>query len=1408
MASDEKSLKRFSGEDDDAGKQLRKWKMWCNAKMATMKDLQAKQRGPWVYTLLDGKALEACEHLKLEDLMKENGDEDLWKLLSSRFPEKEPLDLMGESLGEVFGLVAMEGESAKQWTARVKEVCDRCARRASVDFPTAARGWLVLNCAGLSDEQKAIIKAKTQGKLEYDEVAAAFRSCFPMYKAPGSKVRRVIGAMPAEAEVDESSQLDSFDDVEAFLADHDAATQGESADAQELSEGEAAEALAVTWKERRQEISRVSKARKFGATRSLRTDINELKARTRCRKCNKLGHWARECQEGKSHNSGSKSSSHEDSSTGAGSVQFVGAAEAFVGHVASGLLSSPGQGIVDSGCGRTLIGAETLERMSEMLRNNGHPGPEVYACESLFRFGNGAVEKATKSSRIPVGIAGKSGIIDAAIISGKAPLLLGRPTLEKLKVQIDFKNAKITMLDLPPKELQTNAAGQIVIDMLEFGEAPQSQVPASSTSPQDRPVKKKITLKPKGCRCLLAQIKQCESKSKSKITVAELFSPPRFSAYLGEHGKSGRAYDLKTGYDLLDKTVQKKVDQELEELRPDLLIVSPPCTHEGGWDHLNKCFRSPLQIALIVRENRIRRQFCTDQIRKQLQRGGDFLLEHPWGSAFWDDDGLESLRRKYGIFRVDMCAYNLKCPDSNLPIRKATGLMCSRLIAPYMKQCPGCTEHQVVAGQLSNGMRRSTFVAKYTPQFVQSVLQALAMVGLREVAIPEKARLTDLGVECLAGEEIEPVQPDAVPEPSEQPDKIQQAVFKLHKNLGHPATEDLVRMLKHAGASSQAIKAAKELTCSVCANHVQASSALPANVPRVLDFNSQVGLDVKYLPSWKPGKTIRCVNIVDYASSLQIVVPIFQHETSDIIKGVLRDNWISWAGVPEFLITDPHKPNVGEVVASYCQDLGIKQLSTAAEAHFQLGKVERHGQWFQHIFERVCDQVRPSNDEEWIDCVIQTQTAKNSLISQSGASPYQHVFGRNPKVPHDLLQEEPDVAASDAVMLESPLARSQEIRQAARRSVLEAQDSRALRAALHAQPRPHKEFKSGDWVYYWRTQKWESGKLIRGGRWHGAAMVLGRIGRNLVVAHKRSLFRCAPEQLRFATNQEQQVAEFPESELLGIRNLLERGQFPKSQFTDLVSHGNPPEPEIVQQSLHDAAPRARTAAEVRDVEIRPETPERPSLPGSASDLPEQSMEPEGNGSQYAPVRYRHRQKVPEVVYQRPVNNPNENVGPIISPLIRPPDSLGDDFHEFMHDLGADQTMTIPQEDSPRGTATKREADAGDMPDASPTSRPRLHTDLDPDASLMCTPVEPNQKEVPTFSCYMASFLQKRCQKEIPPSGNEHQLQAEVDAAKTTEWETLIGKGAFQVWTGKKAAQIKREHADRFNRQSFCHRRKE
>ena len=100
--SDDKALKRFNGESEDPGTDLKRWKAWAAAKLATLKDIKPIQKGPWLFTLLDGSAYEAVEHFSLEDIAIEDGDRKVWEALHSRFPEKEPLDQMGEVLGEVF----------------------------------------------------------------------------------------------------------------------------------------------------------------------------------------------------------------------------------------------------------------------------------------------------------------------------------------------------------------------------------------------------------------------------------------------------------------------------------------------------------------------------------------------------------------------------------------------------------------------------------------------------------------------------------------------------------------------------------------------------------------------------------------------------------------------------------------------------------------------------------------------------------------------------------------------------------------------------------------------------------------------------------------------------------------------------------------------------------------------------------------------------------------------------------------------------------------------------------------------------------------------------------------------------------------------------------------------------------
>ena len=244
-SSDGQGLKRFSGEDDDPGKALKRWRTWAMAKLMTFKDLKQEARGPWLLTLLDGRAWDAVEHLTLEELATKEGEKRLWQTLQERFPEKEQHDVLGEVLGEVFSLAAADQESMKTWTGRVRETLDRCARKASVEFPTEAKGWVALHCAGLTEEQKAIVKAKTQGDLDLEKVSAALRSCFPLYKATGRK--KATGAYPVIMEAaDDSVPSETFDsslafqDVEAFLADHQQSPDIEDEEDLVLSEGEAA----------------------------------------------------------------------------------------------------------------------------------------------------------------------------------------------------------------------------------------------------------------------------------------------------------------------------------------------------------------------------------------------------------------------------------------------------------------------------------------------------------------------------------------------------------------------------------------------------------------------------------------------------------------------------------------------------------------------------------------------------------------------------------------------------------------------------------------------------------------------------------------------------------------------------------------------------------------------------------------------------------------------------------------------------------------------------------------------------------------------------------------------------------------------------------------------------------------
>ena len=90
-------------------------------------------------------------------------------------------------------------------------------------------------------------------------------------------------------------------------------------------EHEIADILAVSWREKRQELNKLRQARQFhkeaDTRKTYRIEVEELKKRTRCHRCKKIGHWAKERKAPR--NNVPKPAASSGSTHAAGCVQAV-----------------------------------------------------------------------------------------------------------------------------------------------------------------------------------------------------------------------------------------------------------------------------------------------------------------------------------------------------------------------------------------------------------------------------------------------------------------------------------------------------------------------------------------------------------------------------------------------------------------------------------------------------------------------------------------------------------------------------------------------------------------------------------------------------------------------------------------------------------------------------------------------------------------------------------------------------------------------------------------------------------------------------------------------------------------------------------------------------------------------------
>ena len=214
-----------------------------------MPTLTKEARGQFVYSMLDGDALTAVERLEFAEFAIDGGENWIVNMLEARKPDKDPIDRAGKALFDMFEVSAKEGERLSEWSARAESVFHACQRDAGIAFSNMVKGYLCLHRCGLSD------------MYEIASIAPALRSCFPEYRVPKMAWKTCT-----------------------------------------LDEDEVQEVLATAWKQKRQQISKERFRRGFGkpskptatsATRFL-LEVEVLKLRTKCNRCEHVGHWVRE----------------------------------------------------------------------------------------------------------------------------------------------------------------------------------------------------------------------------------------------------------------------------------------------------------------------------------------------------------------------------------------------------------------------------------------------------------------------------------------------------------------------------------------------------------------------------------------------------------------------------------------------------------------------------------------------------------------------------------------------------------------------------------------------------------------------------------------------------------------------------------------------------------------------------------------------------------------------------------------------------------------------------------------------------------------------------------------------------------------------------------------------------------
>ena len=516
--------------------------------------------------------------------------------------------------------------------------------------------------------------------------------------------------------------------------------------------------------------------------------------------------------------------------------------------------------------------------------------------------------------------------------------------------------------------------------------------------------------------------------------------------------------------------------------------------------------------------------------------------------------------------------------------KKATDFMVnSQSMADCLSiRCQGGHRHQ----QLMGG--RAKAAEKYPPALSKAMIEGLkkewaqnhqqVFVGVLEV-FPEDGDVEeDLEREFEKEAKFEDGIGKGVPAPDDGADSEHEEganiprgvsrtdkalIKKLHINLGHPSRDDFARALRMSRAREEVWKFVKnEFRCDVCESKVLSKPARPSVIPQHHETCKTVGVDVVFMPTHDPNRNLPVLNVVDWASCYQTLEPL-ENTSSKAVWLAFQRSWCRTFGSPQILVIDQGTEFQKDFTERASQ-AGSLIRTIGARAPWQQGRTERHGGIAKGVLEKVLQQVGPTDLEEWKMCIYAVEQAKNRLFNKSGFSPAQRQLGANIRMPGSLSSEDQYDMALMRGSASQEMQRTLEIKEAAMEAFIRHTTTESIRRAAKARTRPRQDFKQGDVVFVFRKPLPRKGfQVNREGRkatWVGPGTVIMPEGPNVWVSMRGELWKCAREQVRSATPEEDAAYGLLRDELEELQQEISR-KASKRGFKDITQWDVPGEAE-------------------------------------------------------------------------------------------------------------------------------------------------------------------------------------------------------------------------------------------------------